>query len=86
MQAHVSDASAGRSPGAVGKIIHYGATITPAMVSGLTAIVNAIAVTLMRCAPTRGFDGELTEYPNANLPDNATLQTSHYQSQRKVSI
>jgi ankyrin repeat protein len=82
MQAHVSDAGVQEEAcGAVGKIIHYGgddrATIV-ASVSGLTAIVNAIAahpdavgvqregVTALR---------ELTEYPNANLPDLPQSQT-----------
>jgi hypothetical protein len=82
MQAHVSDAGVQEEAcGAVGKIIHYGgddrATIV-ASVSGLTAIVNAIAAHPDAVGVQReGLTAlrELTEYPNANLPDMPHSQT-----------
>jgi hypothetical protein len=82
MQAHVSDAGVQEEAcGAVGKIIHYGgddrATIV-ASVSGLTAIVNAIAAHPDAVGVQReGLTAlrELTEYPNANLPDMPQSQT-----------
>jgi hypothetical protein len=82
MQAHVSDSGVQEEAcGAVGKIIHYGgddrATIV-ASVSGLTAIVNALAahpdsagVQRQACKALR----ELTEFPNANLPELPRSQT-----------
>jgi ankyrin repeat protein len=82
MQAHVSDAGVQEEAcGAVGKIIHYGgddrATIV-ASVSGLTAIVNAVAAHPDAVGVQReGLTAlrELTEYPNANLPEMPHSQT-----------
>ena len=83
MQAHVGDASVQEEAcGAIAAIVHYGgadrATIV-ASVSGLTAIVNAIAahpqavgVQQQGCRALM----ELTEFPNANLPELHRSQTA----------
>jgi hypothetical protein len=82
MQAHVSDPGVQEEAcGAVGKIIHFGgddrATIV-ASVSGLTAIINAVAAHPDAVGVQReGLTAlkELTEFPNANLPDMPRSQT-----------
>jgi hypothetical protein len=82
MQAHVSDPGVQEEAcGAIGCILHYGgadrATVV-ASVSGLTAIVNAVAAhPSVRGVQRDGCQAlrELTEYPNANLPELPRSQT-----------
>lgn len=83
MQAHVGDSGVQEEAcGAIAAIVHYGgaerATIV-ASVSGLTAIVNAIAAHPKAVGVQKNGCRalmELTEFPNANLPELHRSQTA----------